>query len=133
MSDFVIVGALVLLVLLVLLGQWLTKRRALLARGPVPVSLRRRCPGARIVFFFSPRCTACRALSPVIGELADRNPDRVCRVDVSVDPDIGRDARVLGTPTTMFLRDDAIAEVVLGGMGRKPLLELARRYGLESP
>lgn len=133
MSDFVIVGTLVVLVLLVLMGQWLMNRRASLARGPAPASLRARCPGARMVFFFSPRCTACRSVSPLVEELAARNPGHVCRVDLSVDPDVGRDARVLGTPTTMFLQDDAIAQVVLGDMGRKRLLELSRRYGLDSP
>lgn len=133
MSDFVIVGTLVVLVLLVLVGQWLMNRRASLARGPVPHSLRARCPGARLVFFFSPRCTACRSMSPLVEELAARNPDHVCRVDLSEEPDVGCDARVLGTPTTMFLQDDVITEVLLGDMGRSRLHELARRHGLESP
>lgn len=132
MSDFVIVGTLVVLVLLVLVGQWLMNRRASLARGPAPASLRSRCPGATLVFFFSPRCMACRALSPVIEEIAVRNPERVCRVDLSIDPNVGRDARVLGTPTTMFVRDDTIAEVVLGDMGRKRLREKAQQYGLDT-
>lgn len=133
MSDFVIVGTLVVLVLLVLVGQWLMNRRASLARGPAPASLRARCPGARLVFFFSPSCTACRSLSPLVEELAARNPGHVCRVNLSEEPDVGRDARVLGTPTTMFLQDDVITEVLLGDMGPNRLHELACRYGLESP
>ncbi len=130
MPDLIMVAVLVSLVLLVLLGQWLMNRRARLARGPVPESLGRRCPDGRLVFFHAPRCPACRRMRPLIMQLAQSNPGRVCVLDITEEPQIARDARVIGTPTLMTIVGGRIRHVRLGDVGPATIGRIAGELGL---
>lgn len=132
MSDFIVVGILVALVVLVLVGQWLMGRRAALARGPVPDALLAYCPQAVLVFFHARGCMACRRVRPAIDRLAEANPGRVCLVDIGEHPKVAREARVIATPTLMVIESQRIVSVRLGAPGESALGELARRHGLES-
>jgi thiol-disulfide isomerase/thioredoxin len=132
MSDFIVIGTLVGLVLLVLAGQWLMGRRAGLARGPAPEGLLAHCPGAILVFFHVPGCLACRQMRPAIDRLAAANPGRVCLIDLSREPALAREARVLATPTLMRLEDDRITDVRLGTVSARQLDRLASQVGLET-
>ncbi|WP_372591201.1 thioredoxin family protein [Guyparkeria sp.] len=130
MSDLMVVAVLVSLVVLVVLGQWLMNRRAGLARGPVPESLRKRCPEAVLVYFHSPRCRACGRMQPFISGLAESHPGRVCLIDISEVPEIARDARVIGTPTLMTITAGRIRDVRLGDVGPGTLERIASDLGL---
>jgi len=132
MSDFIVIGTLVALVLLVLAGQWLMGRRAALARGPAPERLITRCPEAAMVFFHAPGCMACRRMRPVIDRLAAANPGRVCLIDIRDEPSLAREARVVATPTLMLLDGDRISDVRLGSLSEPALQRLATRLGLET-
>jgi len=132
MSDFTVIATLVGLVLLVLAGQWLMARRADLARGPAPGCLLAHCPGAVLVFFHAPGCMACRRMRPVIERLAEANPGRVCQVDITDEPALAREARVVATPTLMVLEDERISDVRLGSVTDAALERLAERLGLEA-
>ena len=131
MSDLIVVVVLLSLVVLVLMGQWLMNRRAALARGPAPESLRERCPEAVMVFFHSRRCPACARMRPVLAELAEANPDRVCLLDVAEEPAVARDSRVIGTPTLMTIEAGTIRNVRLGDVPATAIDRMALEQGLQ--
>lgn len=133
MSDFVIVGTLVLLVLLVLVGQWLMNRRAGLARGDVAPELRDRCPEGGLVFFHAPGCSACRRMYPVIQRWAEADPVRVCLVDISREPSLASASRLVGTPTLMRIEGGRVVEVALGDVGQVRVDRMAGAAGLCEP
>ncbi len=68
--------------------------------------------GVELVWFHSPGCGPCKAMEPFVRELARERP--VAIVDVTVDPDAAARLSVMGTPTTVVLRDGVVERVQLG-------------------
>ncbi|RME29284.1 MAG: thioredoxin [Deltaproteobacteria bacterium] len=66
-----------------------------------------------LFYFYSPQCGACRSMTPVVRELAERVPG-VFLVDVSQDLETARRFKVMATPTTILVRDGKVAEVLVG-------------------
>ena len=66
-----------------------------------------------LVYFFSPSCHACKAQTPIIKELQSGNKN-VFDVDISKDMDTARIFGIKATPTTIFVNDGVISEVMLG-------------------
>ena len=66
-----------------------------------------------LVYFFSPSCHACKAQTPIIKELQSKNKN-VFDVDISKDMDTARIFGIKATPTTIFVNDGVISEVMLG-------------------
>jgi thioredoxin 1 len=64
--------------------------------GPAGERLSRATHG--LVYFWSPTCGACRAITPRVRALAAANPD-VLAVDVTQDPGLARALGVMATPT----------------------------------
>lgn len=66
-----------------------------------------------LVYFFSPQCGACRAITPRVRTLGKNNPS-VFAVDVSQDMDIARALRVMATPSTVEISDGKIVGYHIG-------------------
>lgn len=112
-------AVLLLIVVLLLIGQWLMKKRARsMERQPVPESLAAQCPGDGLVFFEAPRCPACKQLRPVVESLASEHKVPVCWLNVREFPQIAMDMRIMGTPTLVLVLDGKIQAVRLGGADR---------------
>ena len=76
-----------------------------------------------LFYFHSPTCGPCRAMTPTIRELATRHP-RVFEVDVTRDFDTARRFGVMGTPTTVLVRDGMIEDVKMGARPEKEIAGL---------
>ncbi len=127
LGMLVVVGSLV--ALRVVLAAML-KRAAGKLRGvaldeidaPATRALEGRSTG--LLYFFSPRCGACRAMTPVVRELSRKNPS-VRLVDISQDMASARAFGIMGTPSLVAIRDGRVAEVRVGPVGRAEIEQLA--------
>ncbi len=90
--------------------------------GPVGQSLRRAKRG--LAYFFSPSCGACRAITPVIKQLSEKNRD-VHVIDVTRQFDVARALKVLATPTIVEVESGRIVAVHVGPVPP----QLVERYG----
>ena len=90
--------------------------------GPVGKSLRQAQRG--LAYFFSPSCGACRAITPVIKQLSEKNRD-VHVIDVTTQFDVARALKVLATPTIVEVEAGRIVAVHVGPVPP----QLVERYG----
>lgn len=114
------------IVILLVIGQWITRRRARSVEGqPAPEGLLSLCPGDGLVFFETSRCPACRQMRPLLERLETESDVRVCRVDIREHPDMAMQLRIMGTPTLMLVIGGRIRSVRLGLVSMKTLQDFA--------
>lgn len=79
-----------------------------------------------LIDFSSERCTACRALSVVIKELAAQYGDRCkfCMVDVDVQEGLTHQFDILRIPTLILMQDGEIVQRISGLRSREEILEI---------
>lgn len=123
-------GYLALIVLgLFLSMQWWMKLKAQRVSGqPLPeiegeMAERLMKRGKVLIYFFSPRCRPCRAMTPVIDRLSKEH-DNVFKIDVSEDVETARKFHVMATPTIMVISPTMIEQVVLGAVPESKLTSL---------
>lgn len=119
MPDLTVVWILLAIVALIIIGQWLMTRRARLAIGPVPPGLAEHNPDARVFYFYAPKCGSCRLMWPQIEELQQRFGAMICPINVKEHPELARSAKVMGTPTTLFIDQGEIISAHLGVLSDK--------------
>lgn len=66
-----------------------------------------------LVYFFTPSCAVCRALTPRMLALAEQGRP-VFPVDATRDPELARALSVLATPTTLEVADGRVVQVFIG-------------------
>lgn len=120
----IFIGVLGLFVALILFSQW---RIAHMSRGlrgqPAPAEAQSH-PQGILYYFYSPHCGPCRTMGPVIDRMTETHPGQVIKVDVGEEPALAAAFHISGTPTTLLIRDGAIAEVMLGAKSQKRLERL---------
>lgn len=76
-----------------------------------------------LVYFWSPRCGACRSMTPIIDALAQSRSD-VAKINVFEARGEARACGVMGTPTLVLIRDGRIAHVEVGTRSEKQIRAL---------
>lgn len=83
-------------------------------------------PTLEVLFFTAERCAPCRAMKPLIGELAGEYAGRVRFTTVDADRDLDTaqryDARSI--PTLVVLRDGRQVGRIIGSRPRKAVVEV---------
>jgi len=75
-------------------------------KGSVPV----------IVDFWAPWCGPCKAIAPILEELAIELGDSVniCKVNVDSNSEIASKYEIRAIPTILIFKDGAVAETIVG-------------------
>ncbi len=73
-----------------------------------------------LVDFWAPGCRPCRAVAPILDELAERHADRmrVTRVNVDENPEVAARYAVLTLPTVILFAAGRAEEVIVGARSR---------------
>ncbi|OLC15263.1 MAG: thioredoxin [Candidatus Rokubacteria bacterium 13_1_40CM_69_27] len=79
--------------------------------------------GLMMVDFWAEWCGPCRAIAPVLEELARASAGRVTLAKVNVDENPGLAARhgVRSIPTILFVKDGKVVDQVIGAVPRTQL------------
>ena len=78
--------------------------------------------GVVLVDFFATWGGPCKALSPILDELAEKVKDvKIVKVDIDADSELASEYRVMSVPTLKIFKDGEVKESLVGG---RPLEEL---------
>jgi len=83
--------------------------------SPVPV----------LVDYYTPGCSPCKLLSPVLEQLADEFAGKleIVKVNIEKSPNLGRFVGVRSVPTMVMFDDGEMVDMVVGYGGRKKVKE----------
>ena len=78
---------------------------------------------AVLFYFYSPSCHACRSMTPKIDKIKEQYP-YVFKIDASTNISMAQNFNVMGTPTTILVKDGIIKEILVGAQSDKKLVSL---------
>jgi len=83
-----------------------------------------------IVDFWAEWCAPCRAIAPIVDELAKRYAGKVTFVKLNTDenPAVPQRYMVMGIPTLLFFKDGKLVDQVVGAMPRAPFEERVKKH-----
>ena len=108
----IIVGFFVVLNLFVWISGFLKKGKKIESFGG-ELGNRIKAGNKLLVYFYSPGCSACKPMTPVIDRMKQNNKD-VFKINVARDMDIARKFGVMGTPATVLVENSKISKYILG-------------------
>ena len=82
-----------------------------------------------IVDFWAEWCAPCRAIAPMIDELAKTYAGQVTFVKLNTDenPRVPQQFMVMGIPTLLFFKDGKLVDQVVGAMPKGPLRSASQK------
>lgn len=80
---------------------------------------------AVVVDFWAEWCGPCKAVAPVLEEIAGDHPDklRIAKVNVDEHPGLAQQFQVMSIPTLILFKDGEEVQRVVGAKGKAQLLE----------
>lgn len=83
-----------------------------------------------VVDFWAEWCAPCRAIAPIVEELAQKYAGKVAFVKVNTDenPMTPQKYMVMGIPTLLFFKEGNLVDQVVGAMPRGPFEERVKKH-----
>lgn len=76
-----------------------------------------------VVDFWAPWCGPCKAIAPILEELAEELGDavKICKVNVDNNSDIAGKYEIRAIPTILIFKDGQVADTVVGLSSKEDL------------
>ena len=76
-----------------------------------------------VVDFWAPWCGPCKAIAPILDELAEELGDshKICKVNVDNNSDIAGKFEIRAIPTILLFKDGQVAENIVGLVTKEDL------------
>jgi thioredoxin 1 len=76
-----------------------------------------------VVDFWAPWCGPCKAIAPILDELADELGDavKICKVNVDNNSEIAGKYEIRAIPTILVFKDGQVAENIVGLVNKDDL------------
>ena len=77
--------------------------------------------------FWSPRCGPCRAVLPIVDEIAGENPHiKVAKVNVEEQPELAMEFKIRSIPTLMVMENGEIKNKSIGAKNKASILSMLK-------
>ncbi|MBR4727647.1 MAG: thioredoxin family protein [Clostridia bacterium] len=82
-------------------------------------------PGTVLLDFFADRCSACRAMTPVLEDVASSDANvKICKVDVDQNRALAEAFGILSLPTLVVMKNGEIRNRSIGVTRKKAILDM---------